>query len=151
MAFASEVNNGRISCSKNICQDKFEPPIQLKLPGMKWSSSFSSPCYQLNDHVEVWGSVTQRFTTLLQLQTSFCKDDGKPIASFGFFLLSFFFALFQVLSDPPLLFADEPTSGLDSFAALTVVQTLQSLADAGRTIICTIHQPPSEVFDIFHR
>eukprot|EP00117_Sycon_ciliatum_P041880 scpid42758/ scgid30555/ Protein white len=57
----------------------------------------------------------------------------------------------EILTDPPLLFADEPTSGLDSFAALTVVRTLRQLADSGRTIICTIHQPPSEVFQRFQQ
>eukprot|EP00117_Sycon_ciliatum_P039473 scpid45319/ scgid29170/ Protein white len=57
----------------------------------------------------------------------------------------------EILTDPPLLFADEPTSGLDSFAAQSVVNALKNLADSGRTIICTIHQPPSEVFQLFHQ
>eukprot|EP00117_Sycon_ciliatum_P019578 scpid51410/ scgid3350/ Protein white len=57
----------------------------------------------------------------------------------------------EILEDPPLLFADEPTSGLDSFKAMSVVQSLQELAASGRTIICTIHQPPSEVFSMFNR
>eukprot|EP00117_Sycon_ciliatum_P034799 scpid29605/ scgid1650/ Protein white len=57
----------------------------------------------------------------------------------------------EVLTDPPLLFADEPTSGLDSFAANTVIASLKTLAENGRTIICTIHQPPSEVFLRFHK
>ena len=47
------------------------------------------------------------------------------------------------------MFADEPTSGLDSFASQSVVQHLKKMAEAGRTIMCTIHQPPSEVFDNF--
>jgi len=45
-----------------------------------------------------------------------------------------------------LLFADEPTSGLDSFVAESLVTALQQLAAQGRTIICTIHQPLSEVY-----
>ena len=57
----------------------------------------------------------------------------------------------QVITDPPLLFADEPTSGLDSFMAESLVSALQQLADQGRTIICTIHQPSSEVYAMFHR
>lgn len=57
----------------------------------------------------------------------------------------------QIITDPPLLFADEPTSGLDSFMAQNLVATMQQLADQGRTIICTIHQPSSEVYAMFHR
>ena len=55
----------------------------------------------------------------------------------------------EVLTDPPLLFCDEPTSGLDSFTAATVVEVLVGLAREGRTVICTIHQPSSQVFAMF--
>ncbi|KAL3831605.1 hypothetical protein ACJMK2_023342 [Sinanodonta woodiana] len=55
----------------------------------------------------------------------------------------------EVLTNPPLLFCDEPTSGLDSFMAENIVQTLQGMAKGGRTIICTIHQPSSEIYALF--
>ncbi|KAJ7318627.1 ATPase [Desmophyllum pertusum] len=55
----------------------------------------------------------------------------------------------EVLTDPPLLFADEPTSGLDSFMAQSLISSLQRLAASGRTIMCTIHQPSSEVYAMF--
>ena len=51
----------------------------------------------------------------------------------------------EVLTDPPLLFCDEPTTGLDSFMAQTVVGVMRDLAAKGKTILCTIHQPSSEV------
>ncbi|KAF2898581.1 hypothetical protein ILUMI_07595 [Ignelater luminosus] len=57
----------------------------------------------------------------------------------------------EVLTNPPLMFCDEPTSGLDSFMALNVVQVLKRLALTGKTIICTIHQPSSEVFAMFDK
>ena len=44
---------------------------------------------------------------------------------------------------------DEPTSGLDARSALLVVRTLRNIANAGRTICATIHQPSSTVFDMF--
>ena len=47
-----------------------------------------------------------------------------------------------------LLFLDEPTSGLDSAAAFNIVLMLRRLCQAGRTVICTIHQPSSEVFHL---
>lgn len=55
----------------------------------------------------------------------------------------------ELLTDPPILFCDEPTSGLDSYFAESVVKILRSLAESGRTVICTIHQPSSEVFYLF--
>ncbi|XP_025016851.1 protein white isoform X3 [Tetranychus urticae] len=55
----------------------------------------------------------------------------------------------EVLTDPAILFCDEPTSGLDSFMAQTVVSVLKSLANEQRTIVCTIHQPSSEIFKMF--
>ncbi len=50
-----------------------------------------------------------------------------------------------------MLFCDEPTSGLDSFMAMSVVECMQKLAQQGKTIICTIHQPSSEIFEKFDR
>lgn len=50
-----------------------------------------------------------------------------------------------------LLFADEPTSGLDSQSAWSIVQFLRKLADHGQAILCTIHQPSSELFQVFDR
>ncbi|XP_046443611.1 protein white-like isoform X5 [Daphnia pulex] len=57
----------------------------------------------------------------------------------------------EVLTNPSLMFCDEPTSGLDSFMAQNIVQALKNLASAGKTVICTIHQPSSEVFAMFDR
>jgi ABC-type multidrug transport system ATPase subunit len=54
-----------------------------------------------------------------------------------------------LLTNPALLFCDEPTTGLDSFMAEGVVMVLKKLAARGKTIICTIHQPASEVFELF--
>lgn len=56
-----------------------------------------------------------------------------------------------MITDPNLLFCDEPTSGLDSFMAMSIVDCMRKLADNGKTIICTIHQPSSEIFQKFDR
>ncbi|WJX66810.1 ABC transporter G member 11 [Trifolium repens] len=55
----------------------------------------------------------------------------------------------EILMRPRLLFLDEPTSGLDSASAFFVTQTLRALARDGRTVIASIHQPSSEVFELF--
>lgn len=55
----------------------------------------------------------------------------------------------QLLNDPRILLLDEPTSGLDSFTAASILTVLNSLAQEGRTVICTIHQPRSDLFTQF--
>ncbi|XP_063236423.1 protein white-like [Bacillus rossius redtenbacheri] len=57
----------------------------------------------------------------------------------------------EVLTNPPLMFCDEPTSGLDAFMAQNVVSVLKSMAQKGKTVVCTIHQPSSEVFALFDK
>lgn len=57
----------------------------------------------------------------------------------------------EILTNPPILFCDEPTTGLDSYLAEQVVKVLQSLAATGKTILCTIHQPASQVYALFNQ
>lgn len=44
---------------------------------------------------------------------------------------------------------DDARAGLDSSTALSLVQTIHSLALKGHTILCTIHQPRTLIFDLF--
>jgi ABC-type multidrug transport system ATPase subunit len=57
----------------------------------------------------------------------------------------------ELITDPSLIFLDEPTTGLDSFTATSVMETLRELANQGRTIVQTIHQPNSDIFEMFDR
>lgn len=57
----------------------------------------------------------------------------------------------EVVTDPKVLFLDEPTSGISSSSALTVGKALRKIADSGTAVICTVHQPSSEVFTMFDR
>lgn len=57
----------------------------------------------------------------------------------------------EILTRPRLLFLDEPTSGLDSAASYHVMSRIIKLAKQDhRTIVASIHQPSSEVFELFH-
>lgn len=44
---------------------------------------------------------------------------------------------------------DEPTSGLDSFTAHNLVITLSRLARGNRLILLSVHQPRSDIFQLF--
>ncbi|QDV32585.1 FHA domain-containing protein [Tautonia plasticadhaerens] len=52
----------------------------------------------------------------------------------------------ELLADPAALMLDEPTSGLSSEDALMVMRLLRRLADEGRTVFLTIHQPGLDAF-----
>ena len=55
----------------------------------------------------------------------------------------------ELAASPSVIFLDEPTSGLDARAALLVMNALRKICDTGRTVVATIHQPSSAVFDMF--
>ncbi|XP_053961340.1 ATP-binding cassette sub-family G member 1 [Anastrepha ludens] len=57
----------------------------------------------------------------------------------------------ELIDNPAVLFLDEPTTGLDSSASADTIQLLQTLANEGRTIVCTIHQPSSHIYSLFNQ
>ena len=47
---------------------------------------------------------------------------------------------------------DEPTSGLDSLTSFVIIDYLKNLAvNQGKTIIMTIHQPGTDIYNRFDR
>lgn len=52
----------------------------------------------------------------------------------------------ELLINPAIMMLDEPTSGLDSTTALHLLQLLEQLAQGGRAILTTIHQPSSRLY-----
>eukprot|EP00056_Hartaetosiga_gracilis_P011963 m.186099 g.186099 ORF g.186099 m.186099 type:complete len:1006 (+) comp13612_c2_seq5:2233-5250(+) len=55
----------------------------------------------------------------------------------------------ELVANTSILFLDEPTSGLDSREAEVVMRVVRNVARTDRTVICTIHQPNSELFAMF--
>ncbi|KAG7378529.1 hypothetical protein PHYPSEUDO_009942 [Phytophthora pseudosyringae] len=55
----------------------------------------------------------------------------------------------ELLSEPSILLLDEPTSGLDSASTHNVMQFVSRLCQENKTVLCTIHQPSSLVYDMF--
>eukprot|EP00878_Enallax_costatus_P000100 GHUV01000134.1.p1 GENE.GHUV01000134.1~~GHUV01000134.1.p1 ORF type:complete len:870 (+),score=236.10 GHUV01000134.1:1054-3663(+) len=54
-----------------------------------------------------------------------------------------------IMSTPCIVFLDEPTSGLDSFAALSVMSYMKSMAAGGQTVVSSIHQPRAAIWALF--
>ncbi|ETK91328.1 hypothetical protein L915_05059, partial [Phytophthora nicotianae] len=55
----------------------------------------------------------------------------------------------ELAAQPSIIFLDEPTSGLDARSAKLIMDGVRKVANTGRTIVCTIHQPSAEVFQVF--
>ncbi|KAI6243828.1 ATP-binding cassette sub-family G member 2 [Aphelenchoides fujianensis] len=59
----------------------------------------------------------------------------------------------EILTSPQILICDEPTSGLDAYLGLGKWSAvLRNIAEKkGMTVILTIHQPSSQVFELFDK
>eukprot|EP00300_Choanocystis_sp_HF-7_P017380 c19713_g1_i1.p1 GENE.c19713_g1_i1~~c19713_g1_i1.p1 ORF type:complete len:659 (+),score=154.82 c19713_g1_i1:59-1978(+) len=58
----------------------------------------------------------------------------------------------EMVTRPSIMLLDEPTSGLDSASAYHVVKHLRKTCEQERMcVMMTIHQPSSEVFDLFQK
>lgn len=58
----------------------------------------------------------------------------------------------ELISNPAILLLDEPTSGLDSQTSLKIITLLRKIAsEKNMMIICTIHQPSSNIFNLFDK
>ncbi|KAH8665575.1 putative ABC transporter G family member 11 [Ilyonectria robusta] len=55
----------------------------------------------------------------------------------------------ELAAKPDVLFLDEPTSGLSTQSAMSIVNIIRKLADRGKSIVCTIHQPNAAMFGAF--
>ncbi|KAA6416809.1 hypothetical protein WJX79_011032 [Trebouxia sp. C0005] len=57
----------------------------------------------------------------------------------------------EMIINPSVLLLDEPTSGLDSTTAMHLVATLRQLAQGGRAVLTTIHQPSSRLYQMLDK
>ncbi|KAG0548825.1 hypothetical protein BDA96_01G201000 [Sorghum bicolor] len=55
----------------------------------------------------------------------------------------------ELVSNPSVILMDEPTTGLDARSAATVIRAVKNISETGRTVVCTIHQPSTDIFEAF--
>ncbi|KAF4497285.1 ABC transporter (ATP-binding-cassette) [Fusarium agapanthi] len=84
---------------------------------------------------------------LSHVQDSRVGSVGKPVISGG--QRKRVSIGMELAAAPIAIFFDEPTSGLDATAASSIMRTLKAIARLGISIIVIIHQPRTEIFDLF--
>jgi ABC-type multidrug transport system ATPase subunit/ABC-type multidrug transport system permease subunit len=57
----------------------------------------------------------------------------------------------EIVHLPEMIFLDEPTTGLDSAISFEVMYAVRELANQNRTVLCTIHQPSCQTFELFDK
>ncbi|PVD37705.1 hypothetical protein C0Q70_00305 [Pomacea canaliculata] len=126
---------------------------EVKVNGVSLGSSIRNISGYVQQDDLFIGTLTVRETLRFRMGLSKCAQTqvgstGQKRGISGGELKRLSFAC-EMLTNPPIMFCDEPTSGLDTFMAQNIVQTLQNMASRRRTILCTIHQPSSEIYALF--
>lgn len=57
----------------------------------------------------------------------------------------------ELISKPDILVLDEPTSGLDSVSAFRIIEVLKKLTEQGLCVVCTLHQPSSQIWNMLDK
>ncbi|KAM0297798.1 hypothetical protein HYE67_003282 [Fusarium culmorum] len=109
---------------------------RVRLPH-NWTSK------EIEDHVEAVIDCLE----LSHVRDSRVGSVGKPVISGG--QRKRVSIGMELAAAPMAIFLDEPTSGLDATAASSIMRTLKAIARLGISIIVIIHQPRTEIFDLF--
>lgn len=107
----------------------------IKLSGTKYDKETKErKVEKLIRTLELEAVATHRVTTL--------SDGQKKLLSIGI----------ELAGERRIIFLDEPTTGLDSVTSMDIVIMLKKLAEKYRlSIVMTIHQPRSEILEIFDK
>jgi ATP-binding cassette subfamily G (WHITE) protein 1 len=122
-------------------EDMIQPRLTVK------EALTYAACLKLSSHIEysVKLAVVHEVVDLLGLDK--CVDTLSEHLSGG--QRKRLSVALELVNNPPVIFLDEPTTGLDNFAIKQCIHLLKNISQLDRTVVCTIHQPPSSLFQFF--
>eukprot|EP01022_Parablepharisma_sp_SALTPOND_P001323 TRINITY_DN106087_c1_g1_i1.p1 TRINITY_DN106087_c1_g1~~TRINITY_DN106087_c1_g1_i1.p1 ORF type:complete len:235 (+),score=7.16 TRINITY_DN106087_c1_g1_i1:614-1318(+) len=108
---------------------------------LKYSSnpdSCKKRVQELLEELELTGAEDVRFGGIRQRGRMLSRGEKKRLS-----------IAVELMTNPSLLFLDEPTTSMDTFTAEKIVNIILKLKQKGRTIIATIHQPNTDIYQRF--
>ena len=126
----------------------------LMLPNLTVAETIAFAARLKNSDVDVSGEAVTRLVdeTIDELGLSSCRDSlvgGVATRGISGGERKRLAVAVELVGRPSILLLDEPTSGLDSTTAFSLMATLKQLARAGHSIAVVVHQPRTEIFNLF--
>lgn len=126
----------------------------LMLPNLTVAETIAFAARLMNSDVDVSGEAVARLVdeTIGELGLSSCRDSlvgGVATRGISGGERKRLAVAVELVGRPSILLLDEPTSGLDSTTAFSLMATLKQLARAGHSIAVVVHQPRTEIFNLF--
>ena len=126
----------------------------LMLPNLTVAETIAFAARLKNSDVDVSGEAVTRLVdeTIDELGLSSCRDSlvgGVATRGISGGERKRLAVAVELVGRPSILLLDEPTSGLDSTTAYSLMATLKQLARAGHSIAVVVHQPRTEIFNLF--
>ncbi|XP_069704164.1 protein scarlet-like isoform X2 [Periplaneta americana] len=161
LAAVSKRIKGKVSGKILLCDRPVDGSLLTKISGFVPQKDIAIETLTTKEHLQFmsWMRLDRELcsnTRSMWIQTLFsdlnlvgCED--TPISALSGGERRRLSLAVELLTDPPLLFCDEPTTGLDTYNASTVVEKLRVLASRGKAVLCSIHQPPSDILSCFHK
>ncbi|KAF5690371.1 ABC transporter [Fusarium denticulatum] len=130
-----------------VPQDDIVLPELTVYENIVHSARIRLPCNWSKKDVEAHVESVIDCLELSHVRDSRVGSVGKPVISGG--QRKRVSIGMELAAAPMAIFLDEPTSGLDATAASSIMRTLKAIARLGISIIVIIHQPRTEIFDLF--
>ena len=126
----------------------------LMLPNLTVAETIAFAARLKNSDVDVSNEAVARLVdeTITELGLSSCRDSlvgGVSTRGISGGERKRLAVAVELVGRPSILLMDEPTSNLDSTAAFALMTTLKELARAGHSIAVVVHQPRTEIFNLF--
>ena len=126
----------------------------LMLPNLTVAETIVFAARLKNSDVDVSSEAVARLVdeTITELGLSSCRDSlvgGVSTRGISGGERKRLAVAVELVGRPSILLMDEPTSNLDSTAAYALMTTLKELARAGHSIAVVVHQPRTEIFNLF--